>query len=581
MPPPDLTSSNTKAYPEVQAVFPPQGSYVTPSSILNPYETEQSPPAKNINEQQISSPTEQISTSEQLSRNSSLHSSFRSSPVAIGPAYNSPQTSANQVTSYDSSTLPTSLQFLSSPAKPIPSRLLEPATPQNTPASVSFSNYLPYLNRDPPSANSDKEVTRAIKSPNQLNSPPSLDGILRTTRREPASKPSLTSEEADAKFVPISAAQVTEKLKHILEEREKSFPHEISSEASSEIHEVKPNDAVAEFVKSCLSKTQSETPQPAKDFNEKPYEARTNDIQEKILRSTSNILSDLFLEEKSTALSVTHLEIHKANSSVVTDTQAAQSNVHLSEYHSQVQTTTASHPIFQQTDKATDQKSTYTLFAQPAHENVSHLPPKPKSAKEYFESKTRSAVHFLPSLYANDWKTSVVEETNIPQPAPDILALNPTETDSTVNASCWYADESSQSQVLNTASNSQSTSIRPNELPVPVFYNLADFAESQVLQQPTFSHTQPAQQQQSQITQGYLYESVDGFQHFSPVYNNIAYPFSSVSTTTVPEPTGSATLSPVQMSTNPLSGRSVQDTIPPSFQSLVRSTVCEETTFCK
>jgi hypothetical protein len=41
----------------------------------------------------------------------------------------------------------------------------------------------------------------------------------------------------------------------------------------------------------------------------------------------------------------------------------------------------------------------------------------------------------------------------------------------------------------------------------------------------------------------------------------------------VPEPTGSATLSPVQMSFNPLINRASHETIPPSLQNLVSTNV--------
>jgi len=41
-------------------------------------------------------------------------------------------------------------------------------------------------------------------------------------------------------------------------------------------------------------------------------------------------------------------------------------------------------------------------------------------------------------------------------------------------------------------------------------------------------------------------------------------------TTSVPEPTGSATLSPVQMSINSPPNRTTPDTVPPSFQNWVR-----------
>ncbi|XP_032672390.1 SEC23-interacting protein-like isoform X2 [Odontomachus brunneus] len=525
VPPPDLTSNSVKAYPEVQTVFPSQNIYTTPPTILNPYESEGFSQNKNISEQQIGSSNEQVPTFEQLSRNSSLHSSFRSSPTGL--AYNSSLSSVNQTIFHDNSSVLASSQFTSSPTKPIPSRLLEPATPQNTPANVSFSSYVPYLNRDLPLSNTDKEVV-AIKSSNQLNSPPNFakDDISETTV-EPVIKLSSTSEETDAKFIPISAAQVTEKLKHILEERERSFPHETSSEASSEIDESTSN-VTTELAKSC--EQQSETPQAANDFIERPNEAKSNNTPERTVHSASNTLSDVFLGQKSTALSVTRPEVYKADNNFVTDIQVTQSNAYPSEHYSQP--TSISCSIFQQTDRPADQKSSLNdvSFVQPSNENVPYVPPRPteQSVRAYFES------------IADRFPTPSSQENN----------LNPPIAQSVTNG-------------RSTASSNQSTPDRP---PLPKFYNPADFAESQLLQQPTFytPNQHPAQQQPSQIAP--LYESISGSQQLSGVHeNNTAYP---VSMTTVPEPTGSATLSPVQMSTNPLNNRSVQDTIPPSFQNL-------------
>ncbi|XP_014485037.1 PREDICTED: uncharacterized protein LOC106749771 isoform X2 [Dinoponera quadriceps] len=564
-PPPDLTSNKAKQYlnPEIETFFPTQNICTVPPTILNPYESEGFLQSKNSSVQQIGPPSEQIPTSEQLSRNSSLHSSFRSSPV--GPAYNSPLASANQIPPCENSSVPS--QFTSSPARPIPSRLLEPATPQNTPANISnsFSSFVPYLNRDLPSTNSEKEAA-AFKSPNQLNSPPefSRDGIAETTE-EPANKPSLTLRETDVTFTPILAAQVTEKLEHLLAEREESFPREVSSEASSEIDEVTSNVA-SELAKSF--ELQSETPQTANEFAERPYETKSNNIQEKTAYSTNNTLSDVFLGQKS--LSLTRPEVYTAdNHAVVTDIQAAKSNAHPSEQYSQVQPTSPPCPIFQQTNKPADQKSSlnYVPFVRPVHQNIFYVPLKPteQSASVYFESTAKSRLPDPPSSQENNWNPpvaeSVLDATNNLQQVQEISAFNSTATDLPVHAPFWNADQS-----LNAAFGNQSTSIALNQPPPPTFYNPTEFAARQLPQQPTFSSDQhPAQSSQGAS----FYESTTGFQQaFAVQDNSTAYPLSVVSMTTVPEPTGSATLSPVQMSTNSLSSRSAQDTIPPSFQNL-------------
>lgn len=540
---------------------------------MNPYESEGSLQSKNNGLQQIGSPSEQtLPTPEQISRNSSLHSSFRSSPVAGGSAYNnSPLTTASQIPLGENSSVPGS-----SPARPIPSRLLEPATPQNTPANVSFSSFVPYLNRNLPSRNPDKE---AFKSPDRLNSPSGFpkDGVSATNLVEPVNKPSLTLGETEATFAPISAAQVTEKLEHLLAEREgERLPREVSSEASSEIDEVACNVA-AELARSF--EPQRETSQAANKFVEKPYEAKSNITQEKTARPAS-ILSDVFLGQKSPTLSATRPEeVHTAdNNPVTTDIQAAKSNAHPSEQYSQEQQS-ASTPcsVFQPTSKPADQKSSlnYVPFVRPLHQNIFYAPPKPaeQSASVYFDSTATSSTDLLPnqSSQENNWDPpvtqSVVDATNNLQPEPP--TFNPTATDySTTRPPFWSADQFSQSQAPN---GTQSTSVAPNHPPPPTFYNPAEFSVNPLLPQPVFSYDQPPVQQQPSSSAS-PYESISGFQQ-TISENSAAYPLSVVPMTTAPEPTGSATLSPVQMSTNSLSNRSAQETIPPSFQNLVRHRV--------
>ncbi|XP_011155044.1 SEC23-interacting protein isoform X2 [Harpegnathos saltator] len=577
--PPDLTSSNARRYlsPEIETFISKQNVCTAPPSILNPYESEGSPQSKNISVQQIGTPPEQPPTSEQLSRNSSLHGSFRSSPIASGPAYNLPLTSASQNPFNENFSVPASPQFTSSPARPIPSRLLEPATPQNTPANVSFPSFVPYLNRDFPSADPNKEVT-AFKSSHQLNSPPefSKDGVSEATV-EAADKSSSTLGDTDATFTPISAAQVTEKLEHLLAEREESLTREVSSGASSEIDEVTSNVAV-ELARSF--ELQSEAPQAANEFIERSYEPKSNDTREKNVHSASNSLSDVFLGQNSSELSVTRPEVYTAdNNSVVADIPGVkQSNAHSSE-----QPPTALYPIFQQTNEPSDQKSSlnYVPFVRPLHQNIFYVPLKPTepSASVYFESTAKSTDRLPdPSSQGENWNRpvaqSTIDATDNRQQVQQTPAFDSSAVDSSAFAPLWNADQvPSQSQGLNAAAQSanQSTSIASKQPPPFTFYNPAEFAVNQLPQQPIFSYTPDqhlAQQQPSQSAP--LYQSASGFhQQPSAVHeNNTAYPLSVVSMATVPEPTGSATLSPVQMSTNSLNNRSVQDTIPPSFQNL-------------
>lgn len=580
-PPPDLTSNTAKPYPNpALQTFLSTQNVSAPPTILNPYESEGLAQGNNSSVQQTSCLPEQLPTSEQLSRNSSLHSSFRSSP--IGTQYNSSVTSTNQNPFFESSSL--SAQFPSSLSRPIPTRVLEPTTPQNTPANISFPGFAPYVNQDlPPTSNSDKEVA-VIKNSNQLNSPPEFSkGSTLKTTIESTYKPTLISGETDATFTPISAAKVTEKLEHLLAEQQEN-----SSVATPEtLTEVdKTSSVTTELTKSFES--QSDTLKATNEIINKSHEAKLNDVQEKAIQSGSDTWSDVFLGQESTTQSVIFPEIHTADNGLIAITpQSAKSNAHPPQQHYQVQSISMSSSTFY-TDEPAEQKSSlnYVSPIQLPQQTSSSVDfynvskPTEQSASVFFESAKPNR---FPSFSSQERNTNspfaqpVVNATNNLPQTQENSAFSSKATDSTADVPFWNVDQASQSQVLSAAS-AQPTYTTSNQpvytapIQQPAFYNPAQFA-NEPPKQPIFPHSYDQRSSQQQSFQNpSFYGSNTGLQQsYAIAENNTAYSSPSVSMiTSVPEPTGSATLSPVQMSINSPTNRTTPDTVSPSFQNWVR-----------
>lgn len=582
-PPPDLTSNNAKPYPNpvLQSFLPTQNVSTAPT-ILNPFELEGLGQGNNSNVQQIGSLPEQLPTSEQLSRNSSLHNSFRSSPVTTGTSYNTSVT--NQNSFLESSSV--SAQFPPSSSRPIPGRILEPATPQNTPANVSFPDFAPCVNRDLPlTSNFDKEIA-ALKNPN-LNSPPefSKGGLLGTTSESSSYKPTLTSGETEATFTPISAAKVTEKLEHLLAEQQGNSSCAATSGTPSEVDEIT-SSVATELVKSFES--QSNAPKAINAIIDQSHEAKLSDVQGKAAQPGSDTWSDVFLGQEPAAQSVICPEIHITdNSPIVTDLQTTKSNVHPPQ-HYQVQSISVPSSTFY-TDKPAEQKSSLN-YVSPVQlpQKVSssadfyNLPkPTEPSGSVFFESAKPNWVASFPSQERNTnspFGPPINTINNLPQ-AQESFAFSSKATESSAShVPFWNADQSSQSQVLNITS-SQPAYTTPNQseytVPIqqsaPVFYNPTQFA-NELSRQPTLSHTYDQRSPQQQLYQNPpFYGNSSGQQPYAIPENNTIYPSPAVSiATSVPEPTGSATLSPVQMSVNSPTNRTTPDTVPASFQNWVR-----------
>ncbi|XP_011878707.1 PREDICTED: SEC23-interacting protein-like isoform X2 [Vollenhovia emeryi] len=571
-PPPDLTSNNASTYPD--PTFPSyllQSQHGSAPTILNPCESEGLAQGNSSNTQQISALPEQLPTSEQLSRNSSLHNSFRSSPVTAGTtSYNSPIPSANQHTFFENTFA--SGQFLPSLSRQIPARVLEPATPQNTPANVSFPSFASY--RDLPStSNFDKEIA-ALKNPN-LNSPPefSKGNTLETT--ESAYKPTLISGETGATFTPISAAKVTEKLEHLLAEQEYSC-----AATPSEVDEITTSRVATELAAKSIE-PQSEALKATNEIIDKSHEAKLNDVQGKAAQAGSDTWSDVFLGQEPAAQSVICPEIHTTDNSV-TDLQAAKSNVHPPQQHYQVQSIPAPSSTFY-TNKSAEQKSSLNYVSpvqlpQKVSSSASDFynlsKPTEQSTNVFFESAKPSRVSSFPSPESNTnspFGQPVINITNNPLQAQENSAFSSKATNSTdLHVPFWNAD---QSQVLNVAPNqpvytahNQPVYAAPIQQSAPVFYNPVQFA-NEPSKQPTFPHTYDQRPPQQQSYQNPPFYGSELQQPFASPENSIAYPTPAVSlATSVPEPTGSATLSPVQMSVNSPINRATPDTVPPSFQ---------------
>ncbi|XP_029179225.1 SEC23-interacting protein-like isoform X2 [Nylanderia fulva] len=581
-PPPDLTSNNAKSNPTAQTFFPTQ-NVSAPPTILNPFKSEGSVQGNNSSVQQTSSLPEQLPKFEQLSGNNSLRSSFQSNSVATETAYKSSVTSTTQNKFSDNSSASTPSQFVSSLSRPIPAQILEPVTPQNTPANISLPGF-PYVNRDIlPTSSLDREVA-AFRNPNQLNlsSEFSRNSISETTT-ESAYKPSSISEETKATFTPVSAAKVTEKLENLLAEQKEDSSCVTTSENLSNIDEISSN-VTTELTKSFES--QSETPLATNEFIYESYKAKLNDVQEKTAQPGNDTWSDVFLGQEPAAESVICSKVHTAdNIPNVTDIQTAEVNTHLPQYF-QLQSTSMPSSAFY-ADKPADQKSNLNyvapqlLLLPPTVYNT----PKPteQSTSVFFEStKPDKFLNFSqekninPSLSQPNLLTLPVNETivatNNLQQVQEKSAFSSTAIDSTAYSPFWNADQSSQSQVLNTTSNQPIyTAPDPGLSVAPVLYNPAQFANKLATQQ-ALSHTydQHSSQQQSYQINPSLYKNTSRLQQsYAAHEDNTAYSSPAISMVMpIPEPTGSATLSPIQMSVNAPINRTTPDTVPPSFQNL-------------
>ena len=110
----------------------------------------------------------------------------------------------------------------------IPSRLPEPATPQNTPADVAFSGFHAYRQQQ-----QQQEAAAGINSSFGFNE--SLKGSIGGGQLEAIKEGAVAASSDDKTFTPISAAQVSEKLENLIAAEQNEDTQSVKSELSAEV----------------------------------------------------------------------------------------------------------------------------------------------------------------------------------------------------------------------------------------------------------------------------------------------------------------------------------------------------------
>ncbi|KZC15152.1 SEC23-interacting protein [Dufourea novaeangliae] len=546
-PPPDLTSSTSKQYtaPAVQPLFTPQTA--VPPAIFNPnefivplqtYQPVETPISTN-------SPSVPFSTSEELSQGNSLQESFRSSPVTVGTPRSVTPKSPNS--GYESVPLNGKPGVLHSLSRAIPSQLLEPATPQNTPANISFAGFDLYANQqDFLTFNPEKESTGARNTPSQVDAQVSKANILVPTIEV---KPSVS-------FTPISAVQVSEKLEHLLAEQEEDSLNTASDVPIKSDESTGGNQIIV---------TSEET--------------TSNDTEKESNFSKLGSLSDVLLTQEDSVL---------LRSTVVAPKQpAADEEINAAKSHA----VSSSVPSFQQyfqtqpfelsssflTDISRQQKSkqksslNYIPAEVPIQDSSSDQPQLFAQPASSFFSSSDDSNHFPTPQYkeisTNVGVVAATPKNDLHQSSSnDFFNLNYNNPPPTVSQPFWDTNST-----IHTGIATATCSASVQSAPPPLLYNPTQFQNE--LHKPATSRQHPYISPFGQPTANQTQHYFDSFPGPTQTYdtpiasNNIFHPAPSVMTT-VPEPTGSATLNPVQMSINPLGGRSTTDSLPPSFQNL-------------
>lgn len=468
-----------------------------------------------------------------------MQESFRSSPVAIGNPYSSTGTprSVTPLSSnsgYESVSLSVKSGIPSSSSRAIPFQIPEPATPQNTPANVAFSGFDLYASqRDSLSTfNAEKE-------------PPVVKTISRVESQFPRESTATSTAEVKPRvtFGPISAVQVTEKLEHLLAERK-----EDSLKVDDKLIE---SDVIA----------------------------ASENVQSKEIIETSELLksdslTNVLVTEKApvtTESTVVPQDLQTTNEKVdAPQSHGVSPNVPSFQQYFQTQPLAPSSSFF--AESPAQQKSDLnkistevdpTAFSGPSnsftHSASSFFSSSQNNNPFFFEYKENSTNANV-DLAANFWKNDLQHP-----PSSTLLGSNFISSPASVPQSVWGVDQTAH---VGNISATCSTSVQPT--PPPLFYNPAQFQSE--LHKPSstrYPHASPFVQPAVNQTQSYF----ENLTAPSQVYvtdgsSNIFAPVSPVMP--VPEPTGSATLSPVQTSINPLAGRHNVDTVPPSFQNLVK-----------
>ena len=510
-------------------------------SIFNPNEPVVPLPSYQPVETSIStnSPSLQRSTPEYLSQANSLQESFRSSPVATGVPYSSTGTSRSvtpQNQNSSSETVPL-IEIPSVPlssARTIPLQVPEPITPQNTPANVSYFD----AGRDFPSKTTNLEK-EPVLAKSHTDSPLPILRDSSTVRSVAEAKSSVT-------FAPVSAVQVSEKLEHLLAERKEN--------SSDQPTETKIGESVA----------QCQTSEGFDDIKLINAEEKNNAPQ-----------SDVFVKQEiseaiqpPTSPQEVHTDHERFN---LPQSHGVSLNAQPSQQYYQPQSFASSVNFF--TEKPPEQTSNFNLIPATVASVSSTFSNSSstfaQSASSYFPApeSTSSSYNLQYKENSTNCPIDVAHSRNDSQQVSFNSSIGSSFPSPSVSAaqSSWGGDQTSQ-VVLATCN-------APDQPPQqPLFYNIAQFQDD--LPKHTLAshlYAPPVNDTPTNHAQHYF----DNFAESNQPYNitsgiGVEFPATSPATTIVPEPTGSATLNPVQMSVNPLGGRTTTDSVPPSFQNLVR-----------
>lgn len=451
-----------------------------------------------------------------------------------------------------------------SSSRSIPPRNLDPATPQNTPANVS-SSFGYYINqpdsfmRPGSTLYSEKEEQEPTDNRYTYNQDIYKPGSANTTLDVSITQ-SLVSPVVNT-FRPISAAKVTEKLEHFLAEQKEGSPSGISSDFSSEVTNI--TSQIGTEVKT--SPELQSIPQPSSESNEK-----SNKIKSSGELSNSDLsLSDIPLNQNSfdnLSPSENTQDFRKIQNNTL-DTQTSNLDPTPEEQLNQAQSLSAlplDNIFLEKTTESTTNLNPESI----QEESRSSSKPVGPSLSAFFEPLENKENY--PSFHPqqSDISTNFNQVSNIdPYNKQDHPSFNQQSTNTTlaIPQPIWNPNKNLQIPTTDSAHNDQVP--QP-----PQFYNPAQLMGEDYKYQYSGSLYVPTTDSVfNSQTHTFLAQPSKSEESRNVVHNNdylyAQRPYSMAPT--VPESTGSATLSPIQLSASPLSDRTTPDGIPQSLQNLV------------
>lgn len=530
-PPPELTSTTSKPYsaPAVQPAFTPQN--VAPLSIFNPNESAAPVPTYQPVETIAfrHSPSIERSTPEQLSQANSLQQSFRSSPDASAVSYSStgtPRSTTPQSPNSGYEGVPLRTTVPQSSSRPIPHRAQETATPQNTPVNFPYPAYESYPIQPDflTSTNTEKGAIRNL--PGQVEPQASKDIV---TASGTEAKPTVT-------FAPSSAIQISEKLEHLLAEREEESAKLATTEASLKPAESVPDSRFVEASDTVSS-----------DITEKNSFLKLEPAQLPPRESPVTFSTEERLAEQA--------KLDAAQS------HAAPSNVPAFQHFQPFPLTSSFLP-----EQPAQQKSRLNCTLETSSSSAFADQRLDQTAISFFESKNVGQFPLLQFQESNVDLLATTARNDSQQPQGNTV-LNSYFDNSQASQPFWDTGSASNAGIVGTTGSTQPA-------PPPPLYNPLQFQSE--LHKPPAPRHQPyvspfVQPPQLPVNQAqHYFESQSGpLQTYDAATGNDSiFPSMPPGITNVPEPTGTATLSPVQMSINPLGCRTTPDGLSPDSQNL-------------